>query len=115
MATTRKCCAWCEKGRKSIHNRRAWSAAPFGWDYFDEAVYEYAQECALRAFVKHRDVGPAGDILWAHRYMPTFFEGFNWDVFDGSGLDSLGLEEESKSRFVKQFREGWIMARNGLD
>jgi hypothetical protein len=45
--------------------------------------------------------------------MPTFFEGFDWDVFDGSGLDSLALEEESKNCFVKEFRADWIMARGG--
>jgi hypothetical protein len=77
-------------------------------------VYEYAQECALREFVEHGDVGPAGGLLWAHRYIPTFIEGFDWDVFDGSPLEALALEKESKNRFVKQFREGWIMARSGL-
>jgi hypothetical protein len=35
--------------------------------------------------------------------------------FDGSALEALALEEESKNRFVKQLREGWVMARRGLD
>jgi hypothetical protein len=41
-------------------DRRAWSAAPLGWDYFDEAVYEYAQECALREFTQQGPRAPAG-------------------------------------------------------
>jgi hypothetical protein len=98
-----------------MQDRTAWSAAPQAWEYFDEAVYEYAQQCALREFTQGGDVGPAGDILWAHRYMPAFFEGFDWDVFDGSALDALTLEEEAKRRFVKEFQEGWSIARSGLD
>jgi hypothetical protein len=98
-----------------MQDRRAWSAAPLGWDCFDEAVYDYAQQCALREFAQGGDVGPAGDTLWAHRYIPTFFEGFDWGVFEGSALDALTLEEEAKRRFVKEFQEGWIMARGGLD
>ena len=99
--------------REERHARQKGLVSSPAWmRLLHEVVYEYAQQCALREFTQGGDVGPAGGTLGARRYVSAFFEGFDWDVFDGSALDAPTLEEEAKHRFVKEFQEGWRLDKH---
>ena len=79
------------------------------WERFEEAVYEYARECAFTESEKKGYVEPPrDDIWWAYEYLPAFFERFEEeDMFEGVGLDEEYVIEEAEYRFVRSFRDGW--------
>ena len=85
-----------------------------GWDRFDEAVYEYAQECALMELEQEGYVGPPGDVQWAHEHMLSFFFDLDEDVFREFDLDRDYILEAAEHRFVVEFRSAWGVARGLL-
>ena len=85
------------------------------WERFEEAVYEYAQQCTSMELEREGDVGPPGGVSWAYVYMEAFFENFYGDVLaDLRGLDGDYVPEEAQYRFVVTFRDGWRVASSRL-
>ena len=85
------------------------------WERFEEAVYEYAQECALIELKREGAVGPPGGVSWAYEYMEAFSENYYGEVFaDLIGLDGDNVQEEAQYRFVVTFRDGWRAASSRL-
>jgi hypothetical protein len=85
------------------------------WERFEEAVYEYAQECALIELEREGDVRAPGGVSWAYEHMEKFFENFYGEVFaDLMGLDGDYVQEEAQYRFLVRFRDGWRVAISGL-
>lgn len=81
------------------------------WDRFDEAVYDYAQECALIELEQEGCVGPPGDVQWAKEYMLSFFLNLDEDVFKDVPLDrDYYVRQDAEYRFVVEFRSAWSAA-----
>ena len=85
-----------------------------GWDRFDEALYEYARECAEAQFEDADYVEPSGGTLWAYGYMSEFFERLDWDVLRDVDLDEVFVQDEAEDRFVWLFQQFWDSVRYGL-
>jgi hypothetical protein len=79
------------------------------WGCFEEAAYAYGQERALRELEQEGYVGPPGGVAWAFEYLPAFLEGLDEDVFEGVGLDDEYFWEETEYRFVRSFKDGWLV------
>jgi len=79
------------------------------WGCFEEAAYTYAQERALMELEQEGYVGPPGGVAWASEYLPAFLEGLDEDVFEGVGVDDEYFWEEAEYRFVRSFKDGWLV------
>jgi hypothetical protein len=94
-------------------DRKPWglTAGQEGWERFEEAAYEYAQECTFMELEKEGYVGPPGDISWTSEYMPAFFEYLDKGVLeDVLSVDSNYVREEAQYHFMMAFRDGWRVA-----
>lgn len=78
------------------------------WKRFDEAVYEFAHDCAE---AKRNETGylkPPGRTLWAYGYMPMFFGRIDGEVFkEVEGLDEDLIHSEVEGRFIRLFQRAW--------
>ena len=82
-----------------------------GWERFEEAAYEYAQECTFMEFERQGYVGPPGDISWTSEYMPAFFEHLDKGVLKNVlSVEGNYVLEEAQYRFMMAFRDGWRVA-----
>ena len=86
------------------------------WERFEEAVYEYAQQCNAMELQREGDVGPPGGVSWAYMYMEAFFVNFFYgDVLaDLRGFFRDYVPEEAQYRFVVTFWDGWRVASSRL-
>lgn len=82
-------------------------AARPGWNRFEQAVHEYARECALMELEQEGEVGPPGGVWWALEYMPEFFEGLDKSVYEDVCVDTDYHRLEAEHRFLVAFRDGW--------
>ena len=102
--------------RKAMSYGRPTLGGRLEWDRFEEAVYEYAQECAFIELEKkgYLEPPPRDYLWWAYEYLPAFFERFDEeDTFEGVGLDEEYVKEEAEYRFVRSFRDGWRVTYSG--
>jgi hypothetical protein len=78
------------------------------WERFDEAVYEFAHECAEAGRNEAGCLEPPGRTLWAYEYISAFFGRIDGEVFKELGsLDEDLIQAEVEGRFVRLFQQSW--------
>lgn len=99
------------QGKPEVETAHQYTPKKHTWDRFDEAVYDYAQECALMKLEQEEYVGSPGDVQWAKEYMLSFFLNLDEDIFKDVPLDrDYYVRQEAEYRFVVEFRSAWSVA-----